>query len=660
MRTPTVLLAVVTVALTAVAPVPVEAAPPEGPEDVEDPDGRVVVLWDDDVPAPARAAALSRYGTHTPRSGPVDTVTVGAGRVAQVAAEVASLEGVLAAEPDRTVHLAAEEPDLAPVPTDPLFAEQWALENTGQLVGLDGEPASTAGVDVGARTAWARTRGNGQVTVAVIDSGVDLSHPDLDGAFWENPAEVVDGTDTAGNGFVDDVNGWDFVAGGPVVATDHLSLPAEAHGTQVAGVIAARTDDLLGVTGLAPEVRIMPVRGFEQIDEAAAGSSDIPTLVEAIAYAVANGAQVINASWEAGLGSPVLERAVADAGIPVVAAAGNRGSDLDGPATAIPAAFDLPNVVAVTAIGPRGELPAFASFGATTIDLGAPGVGIVTTDIGGGHTTLAGGAVSGTSFATPFVSAALALALSVEPTTSTSDLVDAVLRTTTATPSLAGRTTTGGWLDAGALLAGLERPVCGREDLPVAGFEDVEPTATHGRAIDCIAELGITAGFDDGTFRPDDEVTRGQLATFLDGVLVDAGVLAEDPAAREPDDFPDAFTDDDGSVHEPAVDALAALDILRGDDEGLIRHHAPVTRGQLAAMLVRTHAVVDGVMREPSRSWFQDTPATTHATAIDVARDLGLVRGRDRVIYSPEVTTRRGQMASTLARLVDSLARETG
>lgn len=638
------------------APLQVQAASAGHAAQPDEPASRVVVLWEPDVADGTRAAALAPHGVRTARGANLDTVAVAPENAEVVAQQVAAIDGVVAAEPDRVVHLATgtQDADLAPRPRDPLFREQWGLENTGQLTGLTGEPASVAGVDVGARPAWATTFGSAQVTVAVIDSGVDLAHRDLDGAFWENPGEVVDGTDTNGNGFVDDVNGWDFIAGAPVIAQDPTSLPAEAHGTQVAGVIAARTDDAFGVTGLAPGVRIMPLRGFEQLDAASAGRSDIPTLVEAIAYAVDNGAEVINASWEAESDSRVLERAIADAGIPVVAAAGNRGLDLDGPATAIPAAFDLPNVLGVAAIDPRGQLPGFSSFGATTIDLGAPGVAVVTTTAGGGHTTLAQGAVNGTSFATPYVSAALALGLSAQPTTSTPDLIDTLLRTTSAAPSLAGRSTTGGWLDAGALLAGLERPVCGRDELPVARFDDVSPTSTHGRAIDCIADLGVTSGFPDGTFRPAEQVTRGQLASFLTGVLVDAGAVDEADLGT----FPDAFPDDDGSVHEPAIDALAAVGVLRGDTDGMIRHRAPVTRGQLAAMLVRTHAVVDEVAREPSREWFQDTPGTTHAEAISVARDLGVVRGRDRVTFGPSATTRRDQMASTLSRLVDSLARE--
>ena len=674
------------------------------PADPAEPADRVVLLWEGEVAPAVRDAVLAGYGRPGLRLGRMDTVEVGADRAPAVAAALAAHPQVAAAEPDRPVALAAgvqgtstlatststatpaSAPAPAPAPNDPLFGEQWGLENTGQLLTTTGSSASTPGVDVGARRAWAWTRGTPQITVAVIDSGVDLAHPDLAGAFWQNPGESADGRDTDGNGFVDDLNGWDFIAGRPVIAAEPTSMPAEVHGTQVAGVIAARQNDVFGITGLAPEVRIMALRGFEEVNETSgAGSSDIATLVAAIGYAVANGADLINASWEAGVNSAVLERAVADARIPVVAAAGNRGLDLDGPAVALPASFDLPNVLAVTAIDPKGERPSFASYGATTVDLAAPGVSIVTTTRGGGHTRIGidGGAVSGTSFSAPLVSAALALGWSVAPTTSTADLIDTLLRTTVPQPSVAGITTTGGRLDAGAFLAGLERPVCGRAGIPVAGFPDVAPAGTHARAIDCIADAGVTTGFPDGTFRPGGEVTRGQLATFLAGVLEAAGAFdapavttdttdtadPADPADGDPADpaddgptgigsFPDAFPDDDGSVHEPAIDALAALGILQGDRDGLIRHRSAVTRGQLAAMLVRTHAVLVAEERTPTRPWFPDVAGTTHATSIAVARDLGLVRGRDRVTYDTAATSRRDQMASTLARLLDALARD--
>ncbi len=615
---------------------------------------RVLVLWHADTTEVERDRRLAPLGEVTATAADVDTVAVPAGTGTEVARRLSAHASVVVAEVDQPVDLAATSTQanatLAPRPDDPLFEQQWGLENTGQIILPDGS-RSRAGVDVGARGAWAVTRGSPQVTVAIIDSGIDLAHPDLTGAFWQNPGEQVDGRDTNGNGYIDDVNGWDFVTGAPIIAADPLSVPAEAHGTQVAAVVAARSDDAFGVAGIAPEVRVLPLRAFGEVpEEPGAGRSTIELLVRAITYAVANGADLINASWESGVDSEVLERTVAQAGIPVIAAAGNSGFDLDQRGVAVPAGFALPNLVAVTAIDPVGAVPHFANLGASTIDLAAPGVGIVTATSGGGHVDLAAGARQGTSFAVPFVSGALALGRSAAPTTSTSDLLDTLLRTTVAEPSLAGRTTTGGRLDAAAFLRELEQPVCGTQLLPAAGFADVAVTSTHATAIDCIAAAGIANGFPDGTFRPAETVTRGQLASFLAGVLAAAGAL--------PAEAPDAFGDDDGSVHEPAIDALAMLGIVEGDATGRVHPDARVTRGQLAAMLVRTHAVLDRTERDPTRSWFPDAADTTHARSIDLARDLGLVRGRDRVTFDAIAGTRRDQLGSTLARLLDSLARQ--
>ncbi|MFP4150074.1 MAG: S8 family serine peptidase, partial [Nitriliruptoraceae bacterium] len=519
----------------------------------------------------------------------------------------------------------------------------------------------------------------------LLDAGVDLAHPDLSGAFWRNPGEEADGRDNDGNGIVDDIAGWDVLRNTGIDPDRPETSPAEPHGTQVAGVIAAQARDGVGIAGLAPNVRLMVLRAFEQDPTSqAVGRSDIATLVAAIDYAVANGADVLNASWESPTDSEVLERAVAEAGIPVVAAAGNRGLDLDLAGTALPASAILPNLVAVTAIDPAGRVPRFANLGAGTIDLGAPGLGIVTTAPGGTYTSLSSGTVSGTSFATPFVSGAVALGRSLAPTTSVPDLLDVLLRTTVAHEPLAGRTTTGGRLDVGAFLAGLERPVCGADDLPVAGFVDVEVTSAHARAIDCVAAVGVATGYPDGTFRPDQDVTRGQLASLLAGMLRAAGIdptAADDAssgddaeegtgdAAEGTDDADDdgeagsgvevvdAFPDDDGSVHESAIDVLAALGVLQGGADGRIDHTAPVTRGQLAALVTRTVELIDGEERASSRSWFPDAVGTTHEDAIGVARDLGIVRGRDRVTYDPAATTRRDQLASTLARALDALGR---
>ncbi|MFO7961499.1 MAG: S8 family serine peptidase [Nitriliruptoraceae bacterium] len=613
---------------------------------------RVVVLWRSEASRALRRQVLDLAGPATATARDIDTVTVAAGSGPATARRLSDHPAVEIAEVDQPVRLAvdpvSEAPALAPRPDDPLFPQQWALENTGQLLWLDGWRARV-GVDVNVREAWAVTRGSPQVTVAVIDSGVELTHPDLEGAFWQNPGELLDGRDTNGNGYVDDVNGWDLVAGRPIVAADPTSTVAEAHGTQVASLIAARSDDDVGMSGVAPEVRIMPIRAFAETSTATgAGVSTIELLIRAIDYAVANGADVINASWESATDSAVLERVIADAGTPVVAAAGNRSLDLEVAGVAVPAGFDLPNLIAVTAIDPAGAIPSFATVGASTIDLAAPGVGIVAATVGGGYTELELAPRSGTSYAVPHVSGALALGRGVAPTTSTSDLLDTLMRTTVAQESLAGSTTTGGRLDVGAFLRELDRPVCGAESLP-AGFDDVDVTDVHAPAIDCLVELEVAAGYPDGTFRPSEPVTRGQFASLVAGLLAATDGL--------PVGAPDAFRDDDGSVHEPAIDALASLDLLRGDDEGSARPDLEVTRGQVAAMLVRTTELLDGAEREATRSWFPDAVGSTHADAIDVARDLGLVRGRNRVNYDASTGTSRDEVASVLARTLDALGR---
>ena len=630
----------------------------------QEPGDRIVVLWQPAATPDVRAEVLGRLGVAPAADSPgpsLDVLVPGRGQLERVRSTLADHPAVRAVDIDQVVRLAPveleepdtedaptdEDPGLAPPPNDPLFPQQWALENTGQLASA----TSTARPDIGARTAWATTQGEPQVTVALIDSGIDLDHPDLAGAIWVNPGERVDGTDTNGNGFVDDVNGWDAVRRTPIIAADPSSWVPELHGTQVAGVLAARGDDGFGIIGVAPQVRLLPVRAFSEANSAepGAGRSDIATLAAAITYAVDNGADLINASWESGTESAVLESVLADAGVPVVAAAGNRGLDLDVGGTVIPAGYDLDNLVAVTAIDPDGQVPRFATTGASTIDLAAPGVSIVATLPGGGHSTLGSGSASGTSFAVPFVTGTLALGRSVAPEASISDLLDALLRTTAVEPTLVGRTGTGGRLDAGAFLGALSRPACGDHAWKPAGFPDVPLDNVHASAIDCLVGRGIVRGDLDGRFVPADTVTRGQVATLVAGLIAVTSVL--------PSGAPDAFPDDDGSVHEPAMDALAALGILAGDDAGRGRPDDPVTRGQLASILVRTHGLLTDAQPAGTRRWFRDTSGSVHADALDVARELGVLRGTSRAVAEPAAGSRRDQVASTVARTLDAVAR---
>jgi subtilisin family serine protease len=326
--------------------------------------GEVIVRFKDGVSAAAGVTTLSRSGARPLRELPVRgmrLVRVAPGTT--VAGTVADLESdprVDWAQPNYLLHTAA-------IPNDPRFGELWGLHNTGQAV--SGTPG-VADADIDAPEAWDITRGDPSVVVAVIDSGVNLDHPDIAPNLWTNPGEIPgNGLDDDGNGFVDDLHGWDFYAG-DADPRDSSHAVTSSHGTHVAGTIAARGGDSHGVVGVAPGVRVMALR---------AGSSLLSTsaIVSSIRYAAAEGAKVVNMSLGVTELNPALREAMAAApGVLFVAAAGNAGSDNDLKPFS-PCAEPVPNVICVAATGPADTLAPFSNRGATTVDLAAPGVSIL-------------------------------------------------------------------------------------------------------------------------------------------------------------------------------------------------------------------------------------------------------------------------------------------
>ncbi|MDQ2673062.1 MAG: S8 family serine peptidase [Chloroflexota bacterium] len=316
---------------------------------------------------------------------------------------------------------------------EPQFGQQWALRNTGQTVnGFKGIPD----VDMNVPEAWSLTTGRSDLVVAVIDDGVDITHPDLAARIWTNPGEVAaNGVDDDGNGFVDDVNGWDFCNGDASVID-----PGDFHGTHVAGSIAASGNGV-GIAGVAPNVKIMPVK-FLDGDQPECGADF--NAVAAIEYAVAEGADIINASWGGPDFSSALEAAIAAAPhVLLVAAAGNSNSNND-LLPVYPAAFGLNHVLAVAAIHNEGHLTDATNFG-LTVDVSAPGEDILSTLPGNTY-----GLLSGTSMAAAHATGVAALAASARTSllTSGSQLRQHLVRTARALPSTLGWVETPRLLDA--------------------------------------------------------------------------------------------------------------------------------------------------------------------------------------------------------------------
>src|SRR5512133_3259014 len=243
---------------------------------------------------------------------------------------------------------------------DPQLANQWALQGDGPM---------------GAASAWTQITG-GDVTVAVVDTGVDLTHRDLAPNLWTNPGEVPgNGIDDDGDGIVDDVHGADFVNGDGDPSDDN------GHGTHVAGIVAARGNNGVGVAGLAWRARIMAVKVL-----GADASGDMATVAAGVRYAVAHGAGVINLSLTGPSPGPDLAAAVD-------AAAGNAHAD-DDVVASYPADLDAANLVAVTSADQRGALARSASFGRSTVDLAAPGEEILSTARGGGYELRSGSSMA--------------------------------------------------------------------------------------------------------------------------------------------------------------------------------------------------------------------------------------------------------------------------
>ena len=325
-------------------------------------------------------------------------------------------------------------------PNDPRFGDLWGLHNTGQSGG-------TPGADIGALAAWDITTGSSDIVIGVIDTGTDFFHPDLIENLWINPGEIPgDGIDNDGNGYIDDVYGWDFIN------DDNDPFDDRGHGTHVAGTIAGRGNNGLGVTGVSWTSKIMTLKFL-----GADGRGSSSDAVKAVNYATMMkrdyGVNVVatNNSWGGGGFSTLLVNAIqasAAENMLFVAAAGNDNVNTD-VIPHYPSSYNLANIISVAATTRTDQKSGFSNYGAVSVDLGAPGSSILSTTPGNSYSYY-----NGTSMATPHVAGVVALIYSVFPNVSYHEVRDAIFASVDPLPALAGITRMGGRLNAhGALLA---------------------------------------------------------------------------------------------------------------------------------------------------------------------------------------------------------------
>jgi len=320
------------------------------------------------------------------------------------------------------------------VPNDPSFTTLYGLNNVGQTGG-------TTDADIDAPEAWNVTTGSSATIVAVIDTGIDYTHPDLAANIWTNPGEIAgNGVDDDHNGFVDDVHGYDFVNNDGDPMDDH------SHGTHVSGTIGAVGNNGTGIAGVNWNVSLMALKFLD-----ASGSGSTADAIRAINYATMMrttygvNVRVTSNSWSGGsyeVGMLDAINAGGSAGIMFVAAAGNSATNTDA-SPSYPAAYDSPAIVSVAATDSTDSLAWFSNYGATSVDLAAPGVDIYSTLPGNRY-----GTMSGTSMATPHVAGVAALALAVDPSLSVAQLKSRLLDNVDPVASLLGKTVSGGRLNA--------------------------------------------------------------------------------------------------------------------------------------------------------------------------------------------------------------------
>lgn len=381
----------------------------------------------------------------------------------EVRMDVATHSGVRESEPNYLVFLDES------APRDPKWLSLWGLKNYGQDApnGYEGNPGS----DIGATDAWKLSQGSHEVLVGIIDTGIDYTHPDLQANIYVNEAEKngIPGEDDDGNGYADDVYGWNFInemtekpyhgqLGNPDPMDDH------GHGTHCAGTIGAVGNNGVGVIGVSPVVKIMGLKFLS-----AAGSGTTVDAYRAVMYGANAGVDILSNSWGGTQKSKLMEKAVAYAlekGVLFIAAAGNNGTSNDFEPH-YPSNYEVANVLSVAASNNADNLAGFSNYGYETVHLAAPGVSIMSTfpvqlaeneAKNEGLPELADPyrAWSGTSMATPHVSGAAALLLAHRPELRKKPIEAkaALMNTVDVLPQLAGKVSSGGRLNVRRALEG--------------------------------------------------------------------------------------------------------------------------------------------------------------------------------------------------------------
>ena len=344
-----------------------------------------------------------------------------------VAKEIAGRSDVQYVEANTIIRMDAK------FPNDPDFNQLYGMHNEGATGG-------TAGADINAPEAWEISTGSKNVVIGVIDTGIDYTHPDIAPNYWTNPGEsgldaqgkdkISNGVDDDANGFIDDYRGWDFAN------NDNDPMDDNNHGTHCAGTIGGKGNDGKGIVGVNWDVSMVAIKFLT-----GGGSGTLEDAVKAIEYGTKLGLTLTSNSWGGGGFSETMLAAIADAeakNVLFIAAAGNSSADNDSDPH-YPSSYANDNVISVAATDHNDGMASFSCYGLASVDLGAPGVDILSSIPAGGYSKY-----SGTSMATPHVAGAAALIKAAFPELNAVQIKARLLNGVDQIPALQGKTTSGG------------------------------------------------------------------------------------------------------------------------------------------------------------------------------------------------------------------------
>lgn len=603
------------------------------PTDAPINDNRYVILWDTDVSVEAQHAALETLSDFTVVSEFDEHYTVVRNTILSrdtILSTLRALPGVKAVDPDYLISLESFSNDY--------FADsQWSLDNPGVYKYYFNTDSTDPILlptreDIDINFPEARDLYNEiiasprEVVIAVIDTGVDITHPELKDSVWTNPGEIPgDGIDNDGNGYIDDINGWDFYNSDNTVI--HLEKDGsgnftdnDTHGTQVAGIIAAASGNGAGISGAASfvPVKIMSLK----INGGADGYGSVSSAIKAINYATEMGADICNMSWGSSSISSTLdtlEAAMKTSDMLFVCAAGNTGTDND-LYPVYPANIRLPNSISVTFLNEVGKLvertvsadgKSYGSnYGKNSVDVATPGTYILTTSPAGGYS-----APSGSSMAAPFVTAIAAMLMSTQENLFPSEIKNLILSSCKTAPADMVTPTP------------IEGDVSGTPTPEVSGTPG-EPTGTP---VETTGTPAVTPGAEDITGTPTEPPTNTPVPTPSPDPSATPEPSPSSTGSPESTDTPEATA----TPHIPSGPFEEAPEVTGSVTQG----PTPEPTGPVNPFLalegrIRTIGIPDmykALLESVSLSQDTDIPSVTISRTFDKSMILLDVQGYDAI-----------------------------